>query len=263
MEDRRKCIFITGAGSGIGLATARLFGEKGWFVGAFDYNRDAVERLVDELGAKNCIADAFDVADRTAYKAALENFGAATGGSLDLLYNNAGTGIDGRFVDNDFDHVMWVVNTNFVAVLSGIHLAYPMLKATENSLCFTTSSSSGIFGIPGIAVYSATKHAVKGLTEALSVEFAADGIRVADVLPGNIDTPLLPDEAKEAARLTDDEANPWRLLPASSVATAVWAAYHDDSRLHWYVPDDLGKLESVVAADPEAYRDAMLGKMGP
>lgn len=254
MEDRRKSIFITGAASGIGLATARLFGEKGWFIGAYDVNRDGLDSLAEELGAENCITDFLNVIDRTAFKAALEKFGAATGGKLDLLYNNAGTGVSGRFVDIDFDDVMRVLNINFVAVLSGIHLAYPMLKATENSLCFTTSSSSGIFGLPDIAIYSATKHAVKGLTEALSIEFAADGVRAADVLPGNIDTPFLPDEFKQIT----DTTNPWRLMPASSVADVVWAAYHDNSRLHWYVPDDLGNQETIVAADAEAYRDAVL-----
>ncbi|MCP4757521.1 MAG: SDR family oxidoreductase [Proteobacteria bacterium] len=255
MEEGRKCIFITGAASGIGLATARLFGEKSWFVGAYDVDRDGLERLVEELGADNCKVDVLDVTDRTAFKTALDTFGAATGGRLDLLYNNAGVGTAALFVDQDFDDVMRVVNTNFVAVLSGIHLAYPMLKATENSLCFTTSSSSGIVGIPGLAVYSATKHAVKGMTEALSVEFAGDDVRAADVLPGTIDTPILPDEIKQNASQTSH----WRLMPAASVAETVWAAYHDKSRLHWYVPEDLGRLEPIVAADPEAVRDGILG----
>ena len=259
MEDRRKSIFITGAASGIGLATARLFREKGWFVGAYDLNREGLNSLFQELGPENCIADVLDVTDRAAYQAALDKFGLATGGKLDLLYNNAGIGVGGRFVDNNFEDVMRVVNINFVAVLSGIHLAYPLLKATENSLCFTTSSSSGIFGLPLIAAYSATKHAVKGLTEALSIEFSADGVRAADVLPGTIDTPILPDEAKQIS----DEKNPFRLMPPSAVAEVVWAAYHDHNRLHWYVPDDLGKLESYVVADPEAYRDRILGFFKP
>jgi NAD(P)-dependent dehydrogenase (short-subunit alcohol dehydrogenase family) len=75
--------------------------------------------------------------------------------------------------------------------LNGVYAALPWLKKTPNSLLFTTSSSSATYGMPRIAVYAATKHAVKGLTEALSIEFARHGVRVADVLPGLIDTAIL------------------------------------------------------------------------
>ncbi|MFX8895403.1 SDR family NAD(P)-dependent oxidoreductase, partial [Acinetobacter baumannii] len=87
----------------------------------------------------------------------------------------------------------------------------------------------------GIAVYSATKHAVKGLSEALSVEFSAHGVRVADTLPGLIDTPILPQTAKANA----PAEGMFRLIPPMEVAKAVWAAYHDEgpipNKLHWYV----------------------------
>ncbi len=66
-----------------------------------------------------------------------------------------------------------MVRVNFIGVLNGIHSAMGLLKATPNSLCCVTSSSSATYGMPGIAVYSATKHAVKGLTEALSMSSAA------------------------------------------------------------------------------------------
>ena len=131
---------------------------------------------------------------------------------------------------------MAVVQVNFVGVLIGIHEAVQYLKATPDSLCFTTSSSSATFGMPGIAVYSATKHAVKGLTEALSVEFKALGIRAADVLPGLIDTPILPPEAAQNA----PSEGLFRLIPPSDVAQVVWQAYHSD-KLHWYVPPEIGR----------------------
>ena len=169
----RKSIFITGAASGMGRETARLFHAKGWFVGAYDVNLEGLETLEAELGADNCIIRKLDVTDRLDYRAALEGFAQATGGKMDILYNNAGIGRGGAFADQTFEDIMAVVQVNFVGVLIGIHEAIRYLKATPGSLCFTTSSSSATFGMPGIAVYSATKHAVKGLTEALAVEFKA------------------------------------------------------------------------------------------
>ncbi|WGM38100.1 SDR family oxidoreductase [Caulobacter sp. NIBR1757] len=252
----RKSIFITGAASGMGLETARLFAGEGWFVGAVDVNVAGLDALKAELGDA-VQTQVLDVTDRAAYAAALDTFAKATDGKLDLLFNNAGIGRGGPFIDQTWEDVMAVVNINFVAVLSGIHLAAPLLKSTPNSLCFTTSSSSAIFGIPNIAVYSATKHAVKGLTEALSVELAAHGVRAADTLPGMIDTPILPDEAKANA----PKEGMWRLTPPREVAQAVWDAYHS-TKIHWYVPTELEAYDVMQTQAPEAIRDQMLSAGG-
>lgn len=246
----RQSIFITGAASGMGRETARLFAGKGWFVGGFDVNDAGLAALRDELGPDNCLVRRLDVTDREDYRLALEAFGEATGGAMDILYNNAGIGRGGPFADQPFEDVLAVVNVNLVGVLIGIHSALPLLKATPGSMCFTTSSSSATFGMPGIAVYSATKHAVKGLTEALSVEFKAFGIKVADVLPGLIDTPILPAGAVENA----PKDGPFRAIPPVEVAKVVWEAYHADT-LHWYVPPELIELDKSATLTPEAVRD--------
>ncbi|MDO9223561.1 MAG: SDR family oxidoreductase [Caulobacter sp.] len=248
----RKAIFITGAASGMGLETARLFSKEGWFVGGHDVNAAGLEALRAELGADNCLVSVLDVTDRESYRAALADFAEATDGKLDLLFNNAGIGRGGPFADMAWDDVMAVINVNLIGVLSGIHLALPLLKATPGSLCFSTSSSSAIFGIANIAVYSATKHAVKGFTEALSVELKAAGVRVADTLPGLIDTPILPPEAKVNA----PTEGMWRLIPPIEVARAVWGAYHTD-KIHWYVPVELEAFDLVVTQHPEMVRDQM------
>jgi NAD(P)-dependent dehydrogenase (short-subunit alcohol dehydrogenase family) len=269
IEENRKTIFITGAASGMGLATARLFSERGWYVGGYDVDVGGLQALATELGAQNCIVGPLDVTDRANYTKALADFSAETNGRLDLLFNNAGIGRGGFFDEQSFEDVMAVVNVNFVGVLNGIHLATDLLKATPNSLCFTTSSSSATFGMAGIAVYSATKHAVKGLTEALSVEFSRFGVRVADTLPGLIDTAILPDALKQNAP-TDGM---FRLIPPVEVAKAVWASYHDEpERLHWFVPQEIGDLDKASALDPEGTRAklasestimAMLEKLRP
>ena len=108
--------------------------------------------------------------------------------------------------------------------------------------------------MPNIAVYSATKHAVKGLTEALSIEFRAFGVRAADTLPGLIDTAILPPDAAKNA----PSEGMFRLTPPSAVAQAVWDAYGSD-QLHWYVPTEIGDLDKAAALNPEAVRDQLAG----
>ena len=248
----RQSIFITGAASGMGRETARLFAGQGWFVGGFDVNEAGLSDLQAELGADNCLVRRLDVTDRDDYRAAIAAFGEATGGKMDLLYNNAGIGRGGPFAEQPFEDVIAVVQVNLMGVLIGIHEAIKLLKATPNSLCFTTSSSSATFGMANIAVYSATKHAVKGLSEALSVEFKAYGVRVADVLPGVIDTPILPPGVAEGA----PKEGMFRAIPPVEVAKTVWEAYHAD-RLHWYVPPELVELDKAATLTPEAVRDQM------
>jgi NAD(P)-dependent dehydrogenase (short-subunit alcohol dehydrogenase family) len=248
--DGRRAIFVTGAASGMGLETARLFAREGWFVGGFDVNEAGLERLADDIGRETCLVRRLDVTDLEDYRAAITAFGAATDGRMDVLFNNAGIGRGGPFADQSLDDIMAVVNVNFVGVLHGIHLALPLLRATPDALCFTTSSSSATYGMPGIAVYSATKHAVKGLTEALAVEFKAYGIRAADVLPGLIDTPILPEGIAAAA----PKEGMFRAIPPVEVAKVVWRAVTEDV-LHWYVPEEIAELGRQATLEPEATRD--------
>lgn len=250
----RKSIFITGAASGIGRATAKLFAEGGWFVGAYDVDVTGLAALTQEIGSENCITGKLDVVDRPGFEKSLAAFSEATGGKMDLLFNNAGIGTGGPFVEQPFEEMLALVNVNFVGVLNGIYASLDMLKATENSLCFSTSSSSATYGIPGIAVYSATKHAVKGLTEALSIEFRDIGVRVADTLPGLIDTNILPEGVAENA----STEGMFRITQPIEIAKAVWASYHDDpNRLHWFVPEEIAELDKASALDPEGTRDGI------
>ena len=250
MNDSRKSIFITGAASGMGRATARLFAGKGWFVGCYDVNAQGLDELAEELGEDNCILEVLDVSKREDFRGCLERFAAKSSSQLDLLYNNAGILGGGMFEDMPFETVESVINTNLWGPINGIYEAMDLLKATPNALCFTTSSASAIFGAAGLSIYTATKHAVKGLTEALSVELSVHDIRVADVLPGLIDTGMMPEDYKQFLA----KEGMWRLMPAEAVADVVWAAYHD-TRLHWYVPAELEMHERVVIDNVENMRD--------
>ena len=246
----RKSIFITGAASGMGLETALLFARNGWFVGANDVNPDGLETLRGELGADNGLFETLDVTDIAAFEAAIDRFGAATNGTCDLLFNNAGIGNSGLLDEQPWDEVMRIVNVNFIGVMIGVRAGIRLLKATPGSLSLITSSSSAIFGTAGIPVYSATKHAVRGLTEALSIEFKRFGVRAADLLPGLIDTPLLSDTVRAMA----PAEGYWRLVQPVEVADMVWRAYHED-KLHWYIPEDLRDFHAQVVAEPEVVRE--------
>ncbi len=250
MTETRKCIFITGAASGIGRATARLFASHGWFVGCVDRSEAELKSLEQEIGSANGFFRRLDVTDHADFKRALDEFSAITGGRLDILHNNAGIIAEGLFADMPWEKIVAVVNVNFLGVLFGIHTALPLLKATPNALCFTTSSSSAIFGMGGLAVYSATKHAVRGLTEALAVELKAAGVRAADTLPGLVQTGMMPPE-RTASIPTEGM---WRLMQPADVAEAVWGAYHTD-KIHWYVPAELYEFDTGATASPEEERD--------
>ncbi len=250
MSGDRKSIFITGAASGIGRATARLFAEHGWFVGAVDVDEQGLSTLAVELGESACHGQRLDVSDPKAYLAAMAAFAEKTGGTLDMLFNNAGVIANGATDEMAWETIERVVRINLLGVFAGVQAAAPLLRATPNSLCFSTSSASAVFGSANLAAYSATKHAVKGLTEALSIEFKRHGVRAADVLPGIIDTGMLSAETK--AMLPPD--GPWRLISPRMVAEVVWQAYHED-RVHWYMPPELKELNVQAIAAPEATRD--------
>jgi NAD(P)-dependent dehydrogenase (short-subunit alcohol dehydrogenase family) len=269
----RRVAFITGAASGIGRATAELFAARGWWIGAADRNAEGLEQLRDALGKDCCRPWQLDVTDKAAYDAVIAEFAEESGGRLDLLYNNAGIGAAGFFEEIPIEESLKVIDVNLIGVINGIYAALPLLKATPNSLCFTTSSSAATYGAPHLAVYTATKFAVKGLTEALAVELSRCDVRVADVLPGVIDTAIFGDSPMfvkgEKVSIEEGLGNavpaasegPFRLVPPSLVAEAVWRCYEGDPRMHWYVPDEIEDIDKAKAVSPEALRDERIAMM--
>jgi short-subunit dehydrogenase len=149
-----------------------------------------------------------------------------------------------------WSRILKIVDVNLIGSLAVIHASIPLLAATPNSLCLVTASASAIVGAPGMAVYSASKGAVRGLIEALAVELVAKGVRAADLIPGIVATGMLPAELKA---LLPTEGM-WRAIPAEDVAAAVLQAYHGD-KLHYYVPAELAAYDAEATASPEAVRD--------
>jgi len=228
-----KAIFITGAASGIGRATAVRFAREGWRVGIADVDVAGMQGTGAMLGGAPHSIHRLDVRDREGWAAALDAFTQGSGGRLDVLFNNAGVPLGGALADASWEGIDRTVAVNLMGVLNGARIGHAFLKATPGSCLLNTASASAIWGSAGLATYSATKFAVRALTEALDGEWHRDGIRVRALVPGFIDTPLLdgaPEGSNRSIRETVTAAG-MELTGADTVADAAWAAVHGDRLL--------------------------------
>jgi NAD(P)-dependent dehydrogenase (short-subunit alcohol dehydrogenase family) len=230
---QRKAIFITGGASGIGRAVARKFGKEGWFVGLADIDEAGMKETEALLPPGWTYRHKLDVRDREAWDEALAAFSTAAGGRIDVVFNNAGIPLGGALAENTPAEIERCLDINLKGVLFGAQAAYPHLRKTAPGSCLlNTASAAGIYGTPGASVYSATKFGVRAITESLDGEWAEDGIKVCDLMPGFIDTPLIdktPNQASnEGIRERVIEAG-LEITPVSEVAEAAWAAVHGDT----------------------------------
>jgi NAD(P)-dependent dehydrogenase (short-subunit alcohol dehydrogenase family) len=227
IEPVRKTLFVTGGASGIGRAVARYFAGRGWFVGLADSDEGGMVETEALLPSGACSRHRLDVRDRDGWDDALGSFVAASG-RLDVLFNNAGLAHGGPFVEHTREQVDELLDVNLRGAIYGAMAAYPHLKGTPGSCLLNTCSAAALHGVPGMAVYSATKFGVRALTEALEIEWALDGIKVRDLMPGFVDTPLLAGPAgrsniSKRQRVIDGGLE---FTPVESVAQAAWDAVH-------------------------------------
>lgn len=210
-------ILISGAASGIGAATARLFHARGWRVGLLDVDEKA---LVAELGG--AWHAPLDVVEAAAVKAALGDFCALSGGQLRLLFNGAGILRTGAFADIELEQHTRQVQINVLGVLNLCHAAYPYLKVTSAAQVINMGSASALYGVPQLASYSASKFVVRGLTEALELEWREYGIRVGYLMPPFVDTPMVRSQAKRPPVMRRLGVR----LEAEQIAEAAWKQAH-------------------------------------
>ncbi|NIJ22092.1 NAD(P)-dependent dehydrogenase (short-subunit alcohol dehydrogenase family) [Sphingomonas naasensis] len=253
-----KAIFITGGGSGIGQAVAKLFARKGWRVGLADVNAAGLEATRAMLPAGMVTTHVMDVRDRDQWRDALATFSEASGGRLDVLFNNAGIAIGGPLAGATDDEIDRIVGINLVGVINGARAAYPLLKATPGSTLVNTASAAAIYGSGGLALYAAVKFGVRGLSEALDAEWAGDGIKVRVVMPSFIDTPLLDSNVSGTNRTARDSVRAAGLefTPVDQVAEEIWNGIERD-KLHVIIGKTARRLAFAARWMPGALRKQM------
>jgi NAD(P)-dependent dehydrogenase (short-subunit alcohol dehydrogenase family) len=212
-------ILISGAGRGIGRATAELFLARGWRVGLYDVDATAVADVA--AGHPRAVSGVLDVRDAGQWRTALETF--CGDGDLDVLVNNAGVLASGPFAAMDAAIHRRMVDINVTGVVNGAVEGHGFLRRSSRGLLLNLCSASALYGQPTLATYGATKAAVKSLTEALELEWRRDGVRVRSLLPLFVATDMVAKDAQSAASVGHLGVR----LTADDVADAAWRVVHE------------------------------------
>jgi NAD(P)-dependent dehydrogenase (short-subunit alcohol dehydrogenase family) len=225
---------VTGAGSGLGRATAHRFADEGAAVAALDVAGDAAEKTAAEIGEQGAAAHAYavDVTDPAAVRRAVDAI-AADLGRPQVLVNSAGIGGFAHTVDETFDRWSAILGVNLTGTFLMCQAALPHLLDGGGAIV-NVASNAGLMGQPYSAAYCASKGGVVNLTRALAVEYVKRGVRVNAVAPGGMNTPMIagfsmPEgvNLKEFARVT--------------------------SPLGYAEPEELASLIAYIASDDAKY----------
>lgn len=187
-----KRALVTGGASGIGLAIAELFTERGARVALADIDAEGAAKAA--AGLRGAIGLGCDVTDSSAMAAAIADTVAAFGG-LDIMVNNAGVEVTKPLVEHDEKDIDALLSVNVKGTFFGIKHATPALLASGGGVILNLASIAGLGGSPLLGGYCATKGAVVRMTEVAAIELRPYGIRVVAICPGFIDTPMV-DRAK-------------------------------------------------------------------
>ena len=194
---------ITGASTGIGAATARRAIEFGHRVVLAARSEDKLEALVRELGGENAIAVRCDVASWHDQQAVVET-ALARFGRMDSYFANAGFGAKRGFLEESVEHWKAMIDTNVLGCALSIRASLGHFTKNNSGHFVLTSSIAGRRVLPG-SLYSATKHAVTAMGEALRQEIADTDIKMTLIEPGSVDTPFF-DNRPSGALEADDIA---------------------------------------------------------
>jgi NAD(P)-dependent dehydrogenase (short-subunit alcohol dehydrogenase family) len=263
LSGSRKTVFITGAASGIGRATAQLFASRGWFVGLYDIDEAKLRETQALIAADRQTSGLLDVRDRGAWANAVAQFGDQTGGKLHVLFNNAGIGRGGWFEEVDPADSDLVIDVNFRGIVNGVYAALPLLKATPGARIVNTASMAAAYGTPRAAIYSATKFAVRGLTEALDIEFKRHGVRVTSLMPWFIDTPLLDGAVAGGSNEPIRQSlGATKVYPVQRAAERAWDAAHG-AATHYTVGEEAARVNLLARLFPGLVKSEMAKMAAP
>jgi NAD(P)-dependent dehydrogenase (short-subunit alcohol dehydrogenase family) len=238
----KRVVAITGAARGIGLATARALAERGCRVAIGDLDGAEAEAAATDLPGE-ASGFALDVTDEDSFTGFLdateERFG-----PLDVLVNNAGIMFVGPIDGAGYRGASKVIDVNVKGVITGMHLAIPRLR--EGGHIVNVVSSSAWIAPPAVGVYAASKHAARGLTDAVRAELRPAGIHVTAIYPGVVQTDLA--VGTQASRGT-------KMIEPREVAEAIAGAL-ERPRDEVFVPRSLGPLLRLYQAAPPRARRA-------
>jgi NAD(P)-dependent dehydrogenase (short-subunit alcohol dehydrogenase family) len=243
-----RVVAITGAARGIGRATAAALVREGARVAIGDLDAELAARTASELG---CVSHPVDVTDRQSFERFLDWVEAEVG-PLDVLVNNAGILHLGPFLEEDDAATRRQVEVNLLGVVHGTRLGVSRMRARGGGHLVNVASSAGKVTPPGIATYTATKHAVVGLTESVRAEQRGSGIDFSIVMPGVVRTEMIAGYARSP------------MVPPvepGDVADAIVATLRRP-RVDVFVPRSLGRINHVMQALPRGAREWVGRRLG-
>jgi NAD(P)-dependent dehydrogenase (short-subunit alcohol dehydrogenase family) len=232
-----KHVLITGGGTGIGAATARMLAAEGAKVSLLGRRLEPLKSVAGEIGAMVLTAD---VTDRDALADAFDA-ARAMNGPFDFVVLNAGIGDSAPFLRTKREAWDHIIATNLTALFDGAQLALPDLVEGENKRLVIVASVAGLRGAAYAAPYVASKHGAVGLTKSLALEYGKTGLTVNAVCPAFVDTPMVDDSASRISRTTgrsEDEARAalaamnanGRLVTSEEVASSILHLLHPLSK---------------------------------
>jgi short-subunit dehydrogenase len=244
-----KVVAITGGARGIGKATAAALVRKGCRVSIGDVDLALAEQTAAELGG-GTIALPLDVTARASFASFLDRAESQLG-PLDVLVNNAGIMPVTPFLEESEDSIIRQVDINLHGVITGTQLAIERMQPRGSGHIVNIASQAGKAGIPGIATYSATKHGVVGLSEAVRAELRDSGLDVSCVMPTLVNTELTSGVGQRLIKAVEVE----------DVANAIVDAL-EVGRFDVFVPRANGGLFKLTALLPRAAREWLGRLMG-
>jgi len=261
-QNKMKTIFITGASTGLGKATAKLFASNGWKVIA-TMRKPGNENELGLIG--NITLLPLDVTDPAQITATVER--AISTGTIDVVFNNAGYGLMGPLEAITDEQVVRQLNTNLLGVIRVTQAFIPYFRQQRHGLFITTTSMGGLITFPFASIYHATKWALEGWSESLAFEMKKIGVGVKTVSPGGIKTDFLNRSADMAAHPAYDvllqkmfsHVNEDHFSTAEQIAEVVYEAATDgNEKLRYPAGEDAKALYAQrLQVGDEAFRKNM------
>ena len=246
LDLRGKVVAITGGARGIGLATASAFAQRGALVAIGDLDAAGARAAAERIG-RGATGVALDVTDRPSFESFLSEVQHRLG-PLDVMVNNAGIQHVGLFADETDASTDIQIAVNLGGVLNGTKLALARMGPRGRGHIVNLASIGGKIASPGGATYSATKHAVVGLSESLRGELRGSGIAVSIVMPAIIATEMA--DGLGSARGV-------RPVEPTVVGEAIVRAVRRGRGADVYVPGYTGAINTAMSVMPRSWRDAI------